>query len=181
MRHCMLDLETWGKTAGCALRSIGARQFDPYTEQIGDKFYANITKESCIEADLIVDPDTEKWWAGQSQSAQESLLKDQRPLKEVMQEYCDWFAKNRLMFTWSQGANFDQPIIEAACIAVGVRVPWKFWDSRCTRTAYGIASFDPRTIRRGGTHHNALDDADHQIRCVQRSFKMLGKHEDILS
>lgn len=176
MRDIMMDLETWGKKPGCALRSIGARQFDPYSDRIGESFYANITKESCLEAGLVLDASTEKWWSDQGAQAQDILLKDQKPLRDVLEDYCHWFEKLGGMFTWSQGANFDQPIVEAACDAVGIGErdrPWKFWDSRCTRTAYGIASFNPRTIRRKGIHHYALDDCNHQIICVQRSFRAL--------
>lgn len=179
MRHVMIDLETWGKSAGCALRSIGARQFDPYSNRSGGaSFYANISKESCVEAGLLIDKSTEEWWGlPKNAGAQETLEKNQHSLRDVMMDYCAWFRDNKLMFTWSQGANFDQPILEAALAACGIEPPWKFWDSRCTRTAYGMAAFNPRTIRRVGTHHNALDDADHQILCVQAAHKKLGLHD----
>lgn len=184
MKHAMVDLETWGKTAGMALRSIGARQFDPYSDKIGEKFYANISKESCLEVGLKIDPSTEAWWTlPKNAGAAKTLEKDQRHVAEVMRDYCNWFRENRLLFTWSQGANFDQPLLDAACEVVGIGEndrPWKFWDSRCTRTAYGMAAFNTRTVRRVGTHHNALDDADHQIICVQRSHKKLGLHEELV-
>lgn len=186
MRDIMMDLETWGKKPGCALRSIGARQFDPYSDRNGEMFYANITKESCLDVGLVVDESTERWWSDQGEAAQNVLLVDQRPLREVIQNYLAWFETVGGMFTWSQGANFDQPILDAACNALNIGErdrPWKFWDSRCTRTVYGIASFNPWTVKRKGTHHYALDDCDHQIICVQRSFRALGlsdKSEELL-
>jgi hypothetical protein len=32
-----------------------------------------------------------------------------------------------------------------------------------------MAEFNPRTVRRMGTYHNALDDAKHQVECVYRA------------
>ncbi len=80
-----------------------------------------------------------------------------------------------LIYVWSHGANFDEPLWTAAAAAVGQGVPWKFWNVRCTRTAFDLRNFDPKSIAREGTHHNALDDAKHQARCVQAAMK----HRDV--
>lgn len=168
--NVMLDLETWGTRPGCSIRSVGAVLFDPYSEEIGDEFYANVSDASCVDAGLHVDPDTVAWWSRQTQQAQDALTRDQTALAEVADKFNAWWRKNRAIFVWSHGANFDEPIWSAAAYAVGRRVPWKFWDSRCTRTVYDVARFDPRSVRRGGTYHNALDDAKYQALCVQRAY-----------
>lgn len=173
MNNVMIDLETWGTAPGSAIRSIGAVVFDPFTRELGDEFYANISRESCVAAGLVVNPETEAWWAGQSKQAQDSLMVDQATLEDTMRDFVFWWRSVRGVFPWSQGANFDQPILEAALRAVGRSAPWKFWDSRCTRTAYDMGRFNPRSIKRIGTHHNALDDAKHQARCVQESYHNL--------
>lgn len=169
--NIMMDLETWGTTPGSALRSIGACEFNPHTDEIGETFYANIADQSCLSAGLVQDAGTVAWWGRQTQKAQDALLVDQRPLSEVVISFAQWFRKVRGVFVWSQGANFDQPLWDAACRAVGLEAPWKFWDSRCTRTAYDMGGLNPRTIKRMGTHHNALDDAIHQARCVQAAYQ----------
>lgn len=170
--NVMLDLETWGTVPGSALRSIGAVEFDPHTDQIGETFYANIQDESCRAAGLVFDARTVRWWGEQSQRAQDALLADQKPLAQVAEEFHAWFRRVRGIFVWSQGANFDQPLWEAACRAVGIhRTPWKFTDSRCTRTAYDMGQFNPYVCKRNGTHHNALDDAIHQARMVQAAYR----------
>jgi hypothetical protein len=151
LANVMLDLETWGTAPGSALRSIGACEFDPHTDQIGEKFYANIADESCVEVGLIKDASTVAWWGRQTKQAQDSLLVG--------------------VFVWSQGANFDQPLWEAAVRPLGMRTPWKFTDSRCTRTAYDMGGFNPYVMKRAGTHHNALDDAIHQAKCVQGAYR----------
>jgi hypothetical protein len=169
--NTMQDLETWGTAPGNALRSIGAVMFDPHSNEIGDEFYMNITDESCLKVGLTRDPDTVKWW-GRSENvgAASVFAKDPIPLREVGEAFNAWWRKNRSIFVWSQGANFDQPLWEAAMRAVGLGVPWKFWDSRCTRTAYDMGGFNPRSIKRKGIHHYALDDAKHQTLCVQAAY-----------
>jgi hypothetical protein len=168
--NCMLDLETWGTASGSAIRSIGAVMFDPHSKEIGAEFYANITDASCEAAGLVKDTNTINWWSGQSQTAQDALLVNQLPLVEVSVKFEAWWRSNRAVFVWSHGANFDEPLWSAAMRAIGRGVPWKFYDSRCTRTAYDIAGFDPRTVKRQGTYHNALDDARYQATCVQRAY-----------
>jgi hypothetical protein len=168
--NCMLDLETWGTASGCALRSIGAIMFDPHTDELGPTFYANISDASCEAAGLVKDADTIAWWSKQSQKAQDMLKDNQLTLTEVAVKFDAWWRSNRGMFVWSHGANFDEPIWSAAMKKIGRSVPWKFWDSRCTRTAYDVCGFDPRSVRRAGTYHNALDDARYQALCVQKAY-----------
>lgn len=175
MSNVQLDLETFGTKPGSVIRSIGACEFDPHGEGIGETFYANICDKSCEAVGLVKDADTVSWWSKQTKQAQDSLTFDQRPLEDVVKDFHIWFRKVRGIFVWSQGANFDQPLWEAAACAVGQTVPWKFWNSRCTRTAYDIGSFDPRSIRRSGVAHNALNDAIHQSHCVQAAYRNIAK------
>jgi hypothetical protein len=137
---------------------------------MGAEFYFNISDASCEAAGLVKDADTVAWWAKQSQQAQDALTVDPRTLTEVAEAFDTWWRANRAMFVWSHGSNFDEPLWSAAMHAIGRRVPWKFWDARCTRTVYDVAGFDPRTVRRAGTYHNALDDAKYQALCVQRAY-----------
>lgn len=171
MQNIMLDLETWGTAPGCAIRSVGAVLFDPHSDQIGpDTFYMNVSDESCVMAGFVVDEETVKWWEAQSQAAQDALLVDPVGIYVVVQQFHAWFKKNRGVFLWSQGANFDEVIWSTITRRLGQRVPWKFYDVRDTRTVYDVCGFDPRSIRRQGTYHNALDDARHQAVCVQKSY-----------
>ena len=174
MINRMVDLETWGKRAGCAIRSIGAIAFDPRGTELGDTFYCNVSRESCEAAGLTIDPSTEAWWAKQGEKAQAALIPDQRPVREAVHEFRDWFLKkDRGMFFWSQGAGFDEPIISSVMEACGMTPPWKFWDVRDTRTAYDICGFSPFSVNRVGTAHHALHDARHQAICVQRAHANL--------
>lgn len=73
MRHIMIDIETFGTRPGAAIRSIGAVVFGfpdgdnghPFVARSGG-FYANITRVSCEQVGLRVEPETEDWWRRQS-------------------------------------------------------------------------------------------------------------------
>jgi hypothetical protein len=180
MNNLMIDLETWGTQCGSAIRSIGAVQFDPYGTTTGAEFYMNISDASCEAHGLVKDAGTVTWWSQQTQQARDSLLKDQRTLTEAAMAFDEFFRRCRAVFVWGQGASFDPVIWEGAMIKIKRRVPWKFWDVRCTRTAYDMGRFNPKTVRRSGTYHNALDDAKHQVICVQRAYANVhGKVEEI--
>ncbi len=172
--HVMLDLETWGTAPGSALRSIGAVTFNPRDDEDQREFYANIERESCEAAGLKVDPATVVWWERQSIAAQDALFTDPRPLRAVAVEFCEWWSRSVATFLWSNGANFDEVLWRVACEAVGVRVPWKYWNVRDTRTIWDAAGVNPRMIPRSGTAHNALADARHQAQCVTLAYRKLG-------
>lgn len=171
MTDVMLDLETWGTRPGCAIRSIGACVFDrkdaPPRRGAMATFYANVTDESCAKLGLIVEPSTKQWWDSPSnRAASAHLLKDQISLEAAVFSFYEWFVKQGGKYVWCHGATFDVPIIEAASMTLGLPPPWRFQNVRDTRTVYDV--FGPVSFpKREGTHHNALDDAIHQARCVQ--------------
>lgn len=174
MINCMMDLETWGTRPGCAIRSIGAVMFDPKNDKLGSTFYETVLDASCKEAGLHTDPGTAKWWSEQSQEARDALVAGtQLTLIEVAEKFDAWWKQNRAIYVWSQGGNFDEPIWSVAMHSVGRKVPWRYYDTRCTRTIYSLARLNPKTIKREGTHHNALEDAKYQAKCVQASYARL--------
>lgn len=164
MKNTMLDIETFGTSPGSVIRSIGAVAFE-LTGEIGETFYVNVDKQSCLSAGLVVDPNTEKWWGEQSPAAQKAFLVDPKPLKEALAAYTNWLVRQGPI-VWSQGANFDPPVLEAAYKAVGLPVPWRFYNVRDTRTVYDVFGFDTRDLMRTRVHHNALDDTLHQVALV---------------
>jgi hypothetical protein len=172
--HVMIDLETFGTRPGCVLRSIGACAFDPVLGTIStDTFYRNIAEEPSTAVGLTKDPSTVRWWSEQSPEAQALLLKDQVHFSDAARDFNRWWSAVGGEQVWSQGSNFDGVLWEAACLAHGVRAPWKFYNTRDTRTVYETSGLNTKTILRQGTHHNALDDALHQARCVCESFARL--------
>lgn len=178
MNHVSLDLETWGKRAGCAIRSIGAVAFDPNSDLIGATFYQNVTLESCQKMKLYVDPETAIWWAQQGEKARAILEEDQVHLKAAVLNFNAWFrcldpdAINSIRI-WSHGAAFDLPIYEAAAHAVGFKAPWHYRAPRDTRTLFDLVGLSTEDLLFVGTKHNALDDAVHQAKCVQGAHRRM--------
>lgn len=183
MTDIMLDLETLGTRPGCVIRSIGACTFNPNGEGTGAEFYVNVSEISCGQAGLTVDPKTAEWWSKQSKEAQDALLVDQKSLSDALWSFTTWFHTHGGERVWSHGANFDQPILEAAYVAEGsfpIGAPWSYWSSRCTRTLFDVAQVDTKAGgRRGGVHHNALDDAKFQALSVQAAMRRIFKPDFI--
>lgn len=173
----MVDLETWGQRPGCSLRSIGAVVFslsgDPPVVRGADHFYRNIDRADCKALGLREEQGTVDWWARQDKAAQDALLADPKPLAEVVRDFDLWWRGLRAVRVWAQGSNFDPGLWETACRVVGREAPWKFYDTRDTRTLYDVARFDPRTLRRAGTYHNALDDCRYQVQCCRAAYEKL--------
>lgn len=173
MNDVMIDLETLGTHAGCVILSIGAAMFDPHGDGHGSTFYVNIDRENAKTSGLRVEPETEAWWAKQSQAVKDALLVDPQPVVFALASFDAWFKGNGAKTIWCHGANFDEPILSYCFWRLQQETPWKFWDVRCTRTLYDISGVDPRKMHRTGAKHNALDDAKTQIACVQASLRRL--------
>lgn len=169
----MLDLETWGTAPGSMIRSVGAVFFDPETGELGDEFYANVSEKSCKKLKLVQDESTIAFWAKPANAlANKQLSENQMDIVDVADRFEAFFRKGG-KFVWSQGGNFDDPMWSWVYRKLGRESPWKFYDSRCTRTAYSVAQFSPFSIKREGTYHNALDDCKHQVICVSMAHKKI--------
>lgn len=163
----MHDLETLGQTPGCVFFSIGAVAFN--AEGLGKEFYTLINIGDCIDNGLFKEKSTEDWWAKQSPEARKELIaaeKSKVTLKKALTEYGKFIASvgaPKFIRIHGNGSDFDNAIVAAGCHAIGMPLPWQFWNNRCHRTnkAKGGRSLEPQ---RQGTYHNALDDAKHQAR-----------------
>jgi hypothetical protein len=167
MSHVMIDLETLGTVADAAIASVGAVLFDPKTDWIGDHLHVHIDLDSCVFHGLHIDPATVIWWLGQSDEARKTLIAGQvraAPLPEALSAIARFIPPDSTV--WCNGASFDFPILASAYRAIKKPAPWKFWREMDLRTLKGI---NPgMKLAREGVHHNALDDARHQARLVQR-------------
>lgn len=173
MNDAMIDLETFGTKPGCAIRSIGAVQFDPHTGEIGETFYRNVEDRSCWLAGLRLEPATARWWDGQSADAKKAFEIDQTPLREVVGDFNTWYLRLRIERVWCHGAGFDAPIYETCARVAGESAPWKYPNIRCTRTTYALAGVSLNDVPREGVAHNALADARHQVKVLHLAFRRL--------
>lgn len=174
--HVMVDLETFGTSPGCDVRSIGAVVFNPFSGTFGDEFYINL--RGGTNFGLTRDPDTVAWWEQQSCAARNALDIDQRFIGEGLRAFSAWFCElgnPSDIRLWAHGPHFDEAILGAAYRAIGERQPWHYRAPRDTRTIYDAAG--GIDIPFSGTEHNALDDAKHQARCVVEAYRRLGLSE----
>ena len=74
---------------------------------------------------------------------------------------------------WAQGAVFDIGILENLYQQLNTPVNWHYWQIRDSRTLFALLKQDPRPANFDQAH-NALVDAYHQARGVQRAFELLG-------
>lgn len=163
MNDIMLDLETLDTRPTAAILSIGAVFFGQ--AGLGEEFYRTITLDSCTEAGLSVSGDTFMWWMGQKGEARKALFENPVPLAQALAEFTEWVhtkGKPGDTRVWGNGADFDNAILRHAYTKLGEPAPWKYYNSRCYRTACEMLNAPPRT--QDGVHHNALDDAKSQAR-----------------
>lgn len=159
MIDLMIDIETAGTKAGCAVLSIGAVYFDRETKAVGDKFYASMGTKSFAFGEQ--EKATMDWWAKQSPEARLAAFGGtDEPL--VVAKAFAAFVQPKCK-PWGNGSIFDIVILEAWFATLGVECPWKFWNVRDVRTAVDLMDLNTGPELRVGEHHNALDDCLTQI------------------
>lgn len=175
MKHIMIDLETLGNRSDAVILSLGAVKFDLDSDKIDDKgFYASISIDSNLELGRRIQEDTLLWWLKQDIAAQTVFHEEKTTLAQALEDFSDWVGTDDYE-VWSNGADFDLPMVAHAFAQIQMETPWKFWAGNCVRTykklpgAKAIASGVPFT----GVKHNALADAVHQAQVVQAIHKNL--------
>lgn len=175
MKDLMLDLETLGTAAGCVVLSIGAVRFDPGAGELGKEFHVVLSRSGSTAAGLFEDANTLQWWSKRSKEAQLTLTTATEsgvPLGEGLNMFRAFVKEVPGTRVWGNGADFDNPILNAVYRAVGEAQPWAPYNGRCYRTLKGL--LPGLKLERMGTHHNALDDAKTQALHAIQLFKALG-------
>lgn len=166
MPHLMVDLETLGTTADSVILSIGAVKFDLATGKIDDAgFYSSISVESNLAWKRRISEDTLLWWFKQDAAAQQVFFEPKDVLEDALVQFSDWIG-NGDYEVWSNGADFDLPMLAHAFSTCGIEIPWKFWNSRCFRTYKNLPGAKAVNVPFTGVKHNALSDAAHQAQAV---------------
>ena len=166
MKHVMIDLETLGTVASAVILSVGAVKFDLESGAIDDAgFYASVSIESNLDLGRRVQEDTLLWWLKQDAAAQQVFHEQKTTLHAALTDLSDWIGTDDYQI-WSNGADFDIPMLAHAYSQIGMEAPWKHWNSRCFRTYKNLPG--ARDIRiQTGVKHNALSDAVSQAQTLQ--------------
>jgi hypothetical protein len=171
MKHVMVDKETLDTIASGVILSIGAVKFDLSTDKIDDNaFYASVSIDSNLAAGRTVSESTLMWWMKQTPEAQAVFHEPKQSLKGALEDFCAWFGDAE--FIWSNGADFDIPMMAHALRSFGMEPPWKFYNARCVRTYKNIPGMKNIKVE-NELKHNALSDAMSQARLVQAIHKKL--------
>ena len=168
----MLDLESLGTRPDCAILTLGAVKFDPFTpDAFGDSLYFRIDVDEQLALGREVQEDTLKWWAKQADDVREEALGEEgRVSLETMYRDLNRFCVG-VENIWCQGPAFDIVILENIYRQQGWPTPWQFWQIRDSRTLFGVHG-DPREKGKAGLH-NALEDCISQAQGVQAIYHAL--------
>ncbi len=118
-----------------------------------------------------VDAPTVQWWRDRGGLE----LKNPVPLRAALLELAAW-VKNlpKLERVWSQGANFDVPILEGYYRRAGLECPWPYYAARDTRTVYDLAKERGwKKPEDSKAKHEALMDCLIQTKCLLNALRFL--------
>lgn len=181
MQHVMIDCESLATTADAVILSLGAVKFDLESGDIDDAgFYASISVESNLDLGRRIAEDTLIWWMKQTPAAQGVFHEPKEALGEALVSFSDWLGNDEY-FMWSNGADFDLPMIGHAFTQCKVEIPWRFWNSRCFRTYKTLPGAKNIAAPSSGTKHNALADAVNQAVHAQAIYKALFSKKTVLA
>lgn len=168
----MIDLETMGTGPNAAVIQLGAVAFNSVNGLADpDGLSLDIDLHSSVLLGGEVDAATAQWWRDRGGLE----LKEPVPLRAALLELGAW-VKNlpQLERVWSQGANFDVPILEGYYRRAGLECPWPYYAARDTRTVYDLAKErgwkkpeDSKAV------HHALQDCLIQTKCLLNALRFL--------
>lgn len=180
MEHLMVDIETMGDSAGDAIISIGAVQFDLETGETGKEFFKEAKLSSCINVGLGVKASTIMWWLGQSDAARKKAINTEKNglhIEQVLYGF-RFFLKElnpAKLQIWGNSNRFDLGILAAAYnkIYPGGELPWDFRNERDVRTLVARAPQFKETMPFEGTQHDPIADCKHQIKYLVATSQYL--------
>lgn len=185
MKHAMLDLETLGTASGSVILSIGGCVFDEHGP-FSSGFQISLFPDAAMQVGLglKVDVSTVMWWLGQERAAQDAIRAGVTSalgsgnLPAVLGIVSRWYENSSAETIWSNGADFDIPLLANLYRVAGLTPPWKYNASRCCRT---IMAATGRKMGGFGTKnalaHDALADAIYQAGEVAAALRWLKRTE----
>lgn len=151
----MVDLETLSTLPTATILSIGAA----LVQNPSDGFYRRVVVFP--SAHFSVQQDTLGWWARQDPKIKEEAFGGTEELEVALNDFCKWFPGDAVI--WSNGADFDLPILRHALDYYGIKQPWKVKNTGCFRTLKNLfPRIQPLEANVGGPKHVAVWDAKWQ-------------------
>ena len=174
-KHCMLDLETVGRSPDGGIIAIGAVAFDPVSTEAGSIGFLRLIDPIDAARHGSVSMATMVWWMKQDAVVRDDMFSGVLPLKKALRMFADWYKSQQFERVWANGTTFDITIMEHALTACNVKHPWHYRDVRDMRFFRDVVppeQYEGLYTKEGA--HDALHDAIVQARVVQRSYTYLG-------
>jgi 3' exoribonuclease, RNase T-like len=193
--NVMVDVETLGKRAGCAILSIGAVRFDPAQDpgsamktahlQGKSQFYLAINNLDSSNRGFSADPDTMRWWKKQSiwPDLSMAIMSSDVTVVQAAKRFADFLDKSHNgggVKLWANSPSFDIAILRAMCKVVDVQLPIDYRQEMDYRTIMELA-YPHREDRPGRPAelnqlplHHALGDAVTQANDLIKASERLG-------
>ena len=160
----MLDIETTGKTPGCNILSIGATTF--FCPQ-RTNFYRGIHWDN-LNPDFCNETDTMEWWREQKQEVAAAAFGGKNTYCQALQDFTNFIHERQRghsgLHIYANGAAFDFPMLEYAYKAVGLNIPWNYFERQCYSTLKAHFQRVPKPKFEGNKHdalHDAINQANH--------------------
>jgi hypothetical protein len=188
----MLDVETMGTEPNSIILTIGAVPFDKEGKpSLGRDFYfyKRVELQSYDKyknMEYSFDWVTLLWWLRQDKNliAESFLSQPRYPIWDVLQDFNDWIFAVCKMFDdynlkiWSHSKNFDIVVLQNAFKSCDIECPWKYLDTRDTRTLYDLAGIDINEIKMSDElkFHNVIWNCFRQIEAINHAYKYVFHH-----
>lgn len=187
----MVDIETLSTDSNAVVLTIGAIPFLSDGTIAVDKdmyFYERVNLSSYnkyVNNEFSFNYETLLWWLKQKEEIRnDTFLNGPRyNIEVVMQDFSNYLMIIKAYFKvdkiniWSHGKDFDVVILQNAFKVCKLECPWKFWDTRDTRTIYALANIDLKNIG-GFNDHDAIEDCLKQIEGIKQSYKIINSSVD---
>lgn len=164
--HVMIDLETLGTKVATNALSLGICLFDKSGIYRSEEYFFQYDPRRQVSFDTLM------WWAKQpgfSTLLEMSKTKG-KPHGQICNEIKEILPAKH--YIWSNGANFDVPILESMFNQNNIPIPWPYWDVRCYRTLKAtFPQIENGLINK--SKHDALCDAEFQANAVIKYLKEL--------
>jgi hypothetical protein len=176
----MIDLETMGVPPSAPIVSIGAAFFNIRHEKIGPTYHQAINLATAVRDGGVLDCGTIMWWLQQGDEARNAICFSAHDNRVVLREFSEWIAitcRHLDVIPWGNGSTFDLTILGSAYDRIGMKRPWRFHnerDFRTVRNLYPNVVYD--VADKGGTAHNARDDAIFQAEHLFKIKRQYGRN-----
>lgn len=189
LEHVMLDIEAMDTATTAVVLSIGAVAFDPFSNELGEKFYIEFdfsARDEQLAYGRTVSKETQEWWAKQDPKAR--CIFDEIPtfggdrVSNVegvrrFHAYMDRHGGKSKVKVWANSPDYDCSTVGSLCLRLGVPIPWHYNNTRCYRTIRDNGVVPKLAVNHEGIEHHALHDAISQAKHIQEVYACLKSHQ----